>query len=141
MTGMGLFRASGRSRRAAPSADDAEAVHDGPGGRFTDVLLVLDDLAALLDLVATADGELAEPAAERVQQLRRIRRDLQHPRDDGHALDYGREEWLVDLTWLLSNQDLSALYGRRIDARMQAQRPAAWPPPSRPGKGRRPSGQ
>ena len=84
------------------------------------VLLVLDDLAELLDLVAGRRGTRAMAAAEQAEQLRGTRRELWPPEHDPDGLGYGQGEWLRMLCWLLSDQDLVGLYE------------ASWPAPPRP---------
>jgi hypothetical protein len=78
--------------------------------RISRVLLVLDDVIAMLELVAGGDSDRAVPARERVDQLREIRRELRPREMDPRDMDYGRGEWASDLCWLLDQQPLADLY-------------------------------
>lgn len=98
-------RRLGRPQQPGMQGPDVEA------DNYPDpVLLVLDDLAELLDLVAGRRGTRATAAAERAEQLREIRRQLRPQEQDPAGMDYGRGEWLRFLCWVLNEQDLIGLY-------------------------------
>jgi hypothetical protein len=102
---MGIFG------RGSGSADQwRQDIDDEGGDRLGDVLLVLDGVIEALELVAAAGGDRSTGAAERVDRLQEIRRELRPPEQDSEGMVYGRGEWARDLCWLFDQQSLIDLY-------------------------------
>jgi hypothetical protein len=72
-------------------------------------LVLLDELADLLELLVEHGTEHSEAAKYRIASIRQIRSDLRSPDLDPPNLRYGEGEWLSDLAWLLSSNDLVAM--------------------------------
>ena len=72
-------------------------------------LALLDELADLLELLVEHGTELSGAATHRIATIRQIRSDLRSPDLDPPTFGYSAGEWLSDLAWLLSSQDLVAM--------------------------------
>jgi len=94
-----------RERRSA-RLDEPVTITEG---QLMDVLLLLDDLAAVAHKVSTMPdpgGQRANSAASLAAELRELRSGLRRPDDDNEGMGYSAGEWRTHLCAALDNAPL-----------------------------------